>query len=353
MTRTEHLRKLLAGETVRPAVSCWYHFPPEFHVPERAAAAHLRHLERFDLDFLKVLNEADYPRAALGAARTVRSVADLRRLRPLPGDTPPLNQQVELVARLAGQLRGSVPMTVTIFHAWMTLRSLTVPPKDQHSPPVIDVRDDPRDILLTRWLREDASAVRAALEAIAATLADLARRCLEAGADGIYLATRDDWMDTPENSAALRDAAPMEADAAASGAYDRLVAPTDHTILHAAGAGWFNVLHLCGRPVSFERHLGDPRVHVVHWADRVTGPSIAVARTRVIALPGDRRPALAGGVNNLQTLPCGQPSEVAAEVRDAIAAAAGYPLIVAPGCTYDPRAVADENIRAVVAAARG
>ena len=51
---------------------------------------------------------------------------------------------------------------------------------------------------------------------IAESPANFARHCLAAGADGIYLSVRDDWVDTPENGA---------------GTYDRLVRPGDLEIL--------------------------------------------------------------------------------------------------------------------------
>ena len=334
MTKSEHLRQLLAGgPAVSPAVSCWYHFPPAFHAPERAVEVHLRHLEKFDLDF----------------------VNDLSKLRELPGDTPPFDRQLEIIRLLAERLGGRVAMTTTIFNAWVVLRRLTQPPSETHGPPTIDLQDDPRDRKLTLWLRGDFSAVALALAAIGRTLANFARACIEAGADGIYLATRDDWVDTPANLSVIASRSDQPSDAPGLSIYDELVAETDRMILSGAAAGWFNVLHLCGRPLCFERHVDNPHVHAIHWADRVTGPSIAAAR-QVLEAPGAAAggpKALACGVNNLRTLPHGTPAEVAAEVRDARAAARGHPLIIAPGCTYDPDAVPDENVHAMVAAARG
>jgi uroporphyrinogen decarboxylase len=272
-------------------------------------------------------------------------VADLTRLQERPGDGPPFDRQLEIIDRLARQVGGQVPMTTTVFHAWMVLRTLLAPPKDLHRPPVIEVRDDPRDTSLTRFLREDRPAVAAALQAIGRTLANFARACLQAGADGIYLATRDDWVDTPANRETTADA----------DVYDELVAETDREILSAAATGWFNVLHLCGRPLRFDRQISHPNIHVIHWADRVTGPAMADACSLLdAAAPSDRqrRPVPAGGVNNLSTLARGRPADVTAEVVNAIAAAGEGPLIVAPGCTYDPDVVPDENIHAMVAAAR-
>ena len=332
----------------QPKASCWYHFEPQWHAPAEACDAHLRHLEKHQLDFLKVMYEFGYPRAGLGSAGVVQAASDLGKLREVPGDGPPFDRQLDLLRRLAQRVGGHVPLTTTIFHAWTELRNLTAVPPIAHRPPQIGPSHDPRDAALTELLRADRSAVAAALHTIGRTLAGFARACLDGGADGVYLATRDDWVDTAANRAALR--LPET-----ESVYDALVAETDRAILAAASGGWFNVLHVCGQPLRLERHVGDPYVHVLHWADRVTGPSLADGRRIVehkLGVENARCLALAGGVNNLQTLPHGRPEDVAREVHEALAAGRGRPLIIAPGCTYAPGEVPDENIRAMVSAAR-
>ena len=41
------------------------------------------------------------------------------------------------------------------------------------------------------------------LDAISKTLSNFARNCIAAGANGIYLSVRDDWVDTQENGSGL------------------------------------------------------------------------------------------------------------------------------------------------------
>jgi hypothetical protein len=104
------------------------------------------------------------------------------------------------------------------------------------------------------------------------------------------------------------------------------------------------VLHVCGIPQNLIAFAKYP-VAVVNWADRAAGPSIAEVSCRI-------KPAIAGGVDNLGTLPNGQPQEVEAEVRDALCQAGEHPMMITPGCTYDPGAVCDDNLEAMVRAAR-
>jgi len=223
------------------------------------------------------------------------------------------------------------------------LRQFTAPPSDHHGPPRLD-GSDARDDVLTSLLKADRSAFKAALEATAQTLAAFARACIQAGADGIFLSVRDDWVDRPENGA---------------GVYDELVRPLDLSILSAAAGARFNVLHACGRPLNLEAFARYP-VQVLNWADRAAGPSISAVRDRLdrARSAGARSasegltPAIAAGVDNLNTLPKGTPQDCANEVRDALRQAAPRPIIIAAGCTFDPEAVSPENLQAVVAAAR-
>lgn len=308
-----------------PPVSFWHHFPPEQATGQAAVDAHEAYLETYDLDFLKVMNDHLFPRGELKIARTVE---DLRKIRPLDGDTAGFGGQLDVLRKLRQGLGPGVPMTTTVFNAWAILRYLTRPPSDQHGPPSMSAGDD-RDETITAMLKEDRQAVRAALQAIGQSLAAFARECILAGADGIFLSVRDDWVNRPDNG---------------PDAYDELVRPTDLEIIDAASAGTFNMLHACGRPQNFAAFAAYP-VHVLNWADRTAGPSIAYARDRV-------KPAIAAGVDNLKTLPQGTPEDCSHEVRDALRQAKTRPIMIAAGCTFDPAAVPPDNLKAVVAAAR-
>jgi uroporphyrinogen-III decarboxylase len=178
--------------------------------------------------------------------------------------------------------------------------------------------------VLARLLAEAPEALAQALGRVAESLANFARNAVAAGAQGIYLSVRDDWVD---------------GSVGAVGTYDRLVQPSDLRILAGAHAGSFNVLHACGKALDFARFAAYP-VQVLHWADRTAGPSIAEAAGWV-------RPAIAGGVDNLGTLVEGSPDDCAAEVLDALAQAGGRPIFVTPGCTFDPLRVPAANLHAI------
>lgn len=326
MDRVERVQCVLDGRPPdRAPVSFWHHFPPDQVFGRPALDAHLRHVETYDLDFLKVMNDNAYPHEAI-----INSADDLASLTVLRGDEPPFAKQLDLLADLKRALGGRLLMATTLFNAWTTLRKLVAPPKRRHNPPNLDATEDARTATILRFFEQDATAVATALGTLAASLANFARRCLAAGADGVFLSVRDDWLSPPAAPQAL---------------YRRLVRETDLTILRAAAAGRFNLLHICGRPQDF-RAFADYPVHAINWADRAAGPAIREVR-------GWAAPALCAGIDNLSTLPEGSPEACAQELADALKQADDRPILIAPGCTYDPDAVSPDNLKALCRAVRG
>ena len=324
MTPIERVSAVVHGEKPdRPPVSFWYHFAPGFHHGPAAAAAHLEHLHKYQLDFLKVMNDNPFP-----VRRDIRTADDLRDLPVLKGDEEGYGHQLELIRALAAELSGKVFLVTTLFNAWTLLRRVVTPhTTDKHHPPVLGQGLTPADVRLCELLAEDRTAVGMALDAIATSQANFARRCVEMGADGVFLSVRDDWVD-----------------ANGRGTYDEMVRLGDGQILTAARGARLNILHVCGKPRDFDAFAAYP-VKVINWADRAVGPAISEVAARV-------KPAICGGVDNLSTLPKGTPAEVRAEVRDALRQAGDHPMIVGAGCTFDPEAVPEANLHAMVDAAR-
>jgi uroporphyrinogen decarboxylase len=324
MNKIERVDAVLAGrQPDRPPVSFWYHFGPEAIYGPQAVAAHVQHVETYDLDFLKIMDDNRYPRPATPAGVLARA-ADLDRLEVLQGDEDRFGRQLELIAHLARHFAGHLRMATTVFNSWSTLRQLTVPETGQHSPPSLAAGPAPQDELLSRLLPEAPGAVARALDVITESLAHFVRHALAAGADGVFLSARDDWVDTPENGA---------------GTYDRLVRPGDLKILAASAQGSFNLLHVCGKALDFGRFAAYP-VHAINWADRYAGPAIA-------DVAGWVRPALCAGLDNLRTMVSGSPEDCAQQVADALQQAGGRPMLLAPGCTFDPDSVPLANLHAI------
>jgi uroporphyrinogen decarboxylase len=321
MTPIQRVDAVLAGrQPDRPPFSFWYHFPHDQVAGPRAVSAHLEQLNHYGMDVLKVMNDNPYPHPG-----RITRVEDLASLGPLNGDEAGFGAQLSLLTALKAARGPQVYMPTTVFNAWMVLRLLVEPPT-VHMPPNLDPQADGPSRWIRQAYRENPGAVARALETLGGNMARFAAKCVEAGADGVFLSVRDDWVDTPETP----------------GLYDRLVRQTDLAILAAVSKAQFNVLHVCGKAVNFRAFAGYP-VPVLHWADRAAGPSIRDVASWA-------QPALWGGVDNLGTLVTGTPQQVREEVKDALHQAGTRPIMIAPGCTFDPARVPQANLEALVAA---
>jgi uroporphyrinogen decarboxylase len=327
MNKIERVMAVLAGDKPdHPPISFWHHFDRTGWAGQGAVDAHARHLATFDLDFVKVMDDNRYPVPAGGPIGTV---SDLKRITELNGEESTFGLQLDVLRRLKALWDGKVLFSTTVFNAWTTLRNLTQPPREQHGPPSLARCEDPAGEVTTRLLKEDRAATAAALRRIGASLANFASKAIQAGADGIFLSVRDDWVDTDANGA---------------GTYDEIVRETDRMILETASRGRLNILHVCGRALNFETFAQYP-VQAINWADRYAGPAIAYARACA-------KPALCAGLDNLGTLVSGTLAQCRAELADAVRQAGNRPIMIAPGCTYDPESVPMENLHATVEAAR-
>ncbi len=325
MDKVERVFRVIEGRRPdRAPVSFWHHFSDDLVCGSAAVTAHMDHLKTFDLDFLKVMNDNGYPHE--GPIRTVQELATLAELN---GEEPAFARQLDLVADLKRRLADRVLMTTTVFNAWATLRHLVKEKSPGHRPPNLDASVDPASATLLRFYQEDPSIVKAAIQAVGTSLSRFAGRCVEAGADGIFMSVRDDWLDGRDGDGPR---------------YDDLVRESDQAILSAAASARFNMLHVCGKAVNFQAFAEYP-VQVINWADRAAGPAIGEVKDWV-------KPAICGGVDNLSTLPDGTAEDVDGQVADALSQAAERPIMISAGCTYDPARVPGLNLKAICRAAR-
>jgi len=327
MNKLERVDAVLADTRPdRPPFSFWYHFGPDAVAGPAAVEAHVRHVEEFNLDFLKIMDDNRYP-APQTASGALESAADLDRLQVLRGDEDTFGRQLELIGALARRYSGQLRMVTTVFNSWATLRHMVLPDSGERGRPGTSEVGDAHDIRLSELLHEAPTAVARALEVIAESLANFVQHALKAGADGVFLSVRDDWVDTDQNG---------------EGVYDRVVQPGDRRILAAASAGHCNMVHACGKPREFGRFAHYP-AHAINWADRSVGPALG----DVVDWLG---PVPCAGLDHLGTMAHGSAQDCARQVADAVEQAGDRPFMLAPGCTYDPQAVPRANLDAIRAA---
>jgi uroporphyrinogen decarboxylase len=321
MTKRE--RVLAAAKRLpvdRPPVSFWRHVPEVDHTARGLAEAMLTFQRRWDLDFVKVMPSGVYcvedwgctvayrgsPYGAKQCTKhAVQDRTDWAGIRPLDPGAGALGRELEAVRLIARRRDDDAPILHTLFSPLTVARKLA---GDRLVPD----------------LRSDTTLVEAALEAIADTMIRHARAALEAGADGLFLATQTATPDLlgPEESA-------------------RFELSRMRRMLEAvAERSAFTLLHLHGRDIYFDQVAALP-AHAVNWHDRLTPPRLGEAQARFAG-------AVVGGLSETRTLMTGPTDAVSAEVRDAIGQTGGRGVIIGPGCVL-PLATPDAHLAAVVA----
>lgn len=319
MTKTERLRGTLTGEPVdRVAVALWRHFPGDDQSADDLAEATLDFQRRFDWDFIKVSPASSFCLVDWGVEddwvggdegtreyrkRPVTRPEDWGKLPVLDPAAGRLADQLRCLALIGAAVGTGVPFIQTVFNPLGQAKNLAGV-----------------DRLLVH-MRERPAEVHAGLETITRSTIRFVEHCTRRGISGIYyavqLATRAHLSDSE---------------------YAEFGEPYDRRVLDAAGGCWFNMLHLHGTDVMFDRCARYP-VHAINWHDRETAPTL---RDGLAPFPG----AVCGGLARWEDLLRGDPDSLRARVRDAIEQTGGRRLIIASGCVA-PVNTPHRNLRAV------
>jgi uroporphyrinogen decarboxylase len=291
LTRKERVDRALRGEEVdRPPFTFWYHFRLHKFPGDRHAAATLDFHRRLRTDLVKVMSDFPYPRPA-GQWYELRV------------DENPFPEQIRALELIRDGLAGQAYFVETLFNPWNMAEKLS----------------SPADVL--KLMSEKPQALLDALEAIAKSQINHARRAIEIGASGIFLAV-----------GSAQDGILSPAD------YAKFSEPFDRMILEAVQSSPLNVLHLHGDKLYFEPFYSGWQTAVVNYSIHGTGMAMADVRRRYSGV-------LMGGLDevNFGKLT----AEQLKEQWQSAQAAAGKRFILSPGCSV-PDDTADEELLRLV-----
>lgn len=219
------------GTPDRAPFSFWHHFglhdkPPEFHAK---ATLHFQLIYRMDL--VKVMSDFPYPKGTGANWWELKAVDN-----PFPA-------QIEALKLIRDGLQGQKYFVETIFNPYNVAEKLSSPGE------------------VKQMMAERPQQLLDALEAIAESEAAHAKRALDTGAKGIFLAIAN-----AQDSVMTREQ------------YEKFSAPFDRMVLDAASGAPLNTLHLHGKGVWLDRFWkgwGNP---VINYSVVETGVPLAEAR---------------------------------------------------------------------------
>jgi uroporphyrinogen decarboxylase len=279
MSSKERVDRALRGQEVdRPPFTFWHHFGLQELPGERHAKATLEFHRKFRTDLVKVMSDYSYPKPEKGKWYEMKVLGN------------PFPEQLDALERIREGLGGKVYFLETIFNPWNQATKVS----------------SKEDVMKLK--RENPKALLEALQAIAESQANHAKRAVAAGASGIFLAIDN-----------AQDGVLSQQD------YTKFSEPFDKLILDAVSGLPLNTMHLHGDKVYLDRFLGAGwRASVINYSNFGTGVGLAEIRKKYSGM-------IMGGLDerSFRTLDAKQLQQQSESAR----AAAGTKFILAPGCS--------------------
>jgi uroporphyrinogen decarboxylase len=290
ITGKERVDRALRGADVdRPPFTFWYHFLDEREPGEAHAKYTLEFHRKFRTDLVKVMSDYPYPKPR-------------GRWYELNVEENPFPRQIRALELIRDGLAGRAYFVETIFNPWNVAEKLS----------------SPQEVL--RLKAEQPQVLLDALDVIAESEANHARRAVKAGAAGVFLAIAN-----------AQDGILSQAD------YSKFSAPFDRKVLDGASGAPLNILHLHGDKVYLDLFWkGWPGA--INYSNFGTGVSLDEARRRYSGL-------LISGIDerNYRNLSEAQIKQQIQAAREA----AGKRFLLAPGCSVPNETTDAEMMRLV------
>jgi uroporphyrinogen decarboxylase len=277
LSSRQRVDRVLAGQDVdRPPLSLWHHFGLEKEGPRRHAEQTLAFHRDYGTDLVKVMSDFPYPQPK-------GEWWDLKE------EASPFAPQLEALRIIRDGLGGRAHFVETIFNPWNVAEKLSSKAE------------------VKRMMRQQPQRLLDALIVIAKSEANHARRAVETGASGIFLAIAN--AETPVMS---REE------------YLKFSAPFDRLILDAVKGAPLNVLHIHGAKVYLDLFETGWPVAVLNYSVVTTGVPLAQMRAKFVGV-------IAGGIDEVKyrTLSTGQLRQQADAARRDV----GPRFLVTPGCS--------------------
>ncbi|SET18546.1 uroporphyrinogen decarboxylase [[Clostridium] aminophilum] len=314
MTKKERIMTAVrGGKPDKTPYSLWSHMPQFDHDADQITDQTLAFYEKYDLDFIKTMNngmysiedfgvEIDYSTVAQGGkaelvSTPVHTAADWLNLSRPSIQEGALGRELHYLQMLKRRLgEDDVPVIFTVFSPISTVNKLCGGNAATY------IHDG------------HGNEIKAALELITEVTCDLAKEAIHLGADGIFLAAQ---MSNYTNEMATEPLKENE--------YEEFGKPYDIRVLEAArsAGGWMNTLHCHGTDIMFNI-LKDYPVDVFNWHVWETYPTL----DETLEFTGK---CLMGGLKRFDITHC-QFNAIHHQIYKCLKITGGKNLILTPGC---------------------
>ena len=304
MTKAERIKAAIEGrqpDSIPYAI--WTHLPGVDMDPVKLAEATFDFYKKYDIDFIKTMNNGMYAIEDLGCTidysdiprggvaklidTPIKAAGDWSKVKVASVDEGALKRELTSLELLLRKTKGEVPVVFTVF-----------------SP--ITIADKLSNKLLLEHIKNGGGRqVHEALEAITETTCELVRRAISLGADGIFFASQMSSYNIMGEEL-----------------YKEYGVYYDEMVI-GASKGWFNVLHAHGDNIMFNLLKQYP-VQVFNWHVWESLPELEEASTMTgkCVMGGIRRMDITNHNKN----------ELQNQIYKCVKALGGRGHILTPGC---------------------
>ena len=305
-------------KTEKVPYALWKHFPEADKTSEGLAKAQLDFQKKFNSDLMKISPHGSYCVVDFGGTLgdynpvsgsrickqpPISSLSDWETLEPVDPNDGEFGVQVKAVELIHREVENVIPTMMTVFSPFMVGAKL--------DPSLLEHLGQNRQLLLsqigmlTKLTSEFASAV------------------LEAGADGLFLATQHFNSVLPREEIQDFEFQPMKS-----------------LLLNVTKKSAFNILHLHGEAPYFTWATQLPNITGINWHDQRTTPSLQEARHEYSG-------TLLGGIDEMNLLRKGNKEEIRRSIETVFREFNERGLIFTPGCVI-PQDVPEDNLGTVI-----
>ncbi|TFF68237.1 hypothetical protein EU520_00655 [Candidatus Thorarchaeota archaeon] len=325
MSKFELVKQTLLGNLGdRVPISIWKHHPELDRTPEGLAEEETAFHRTYNHDLLKISFHGRYPVVDWGCVAIydgapsgsttcksciVQKASDWETLEPLDVNAGEFGDQVRAVELIHDYAQEVVPTMATVFDPAMVADKLCE-----------------NDFI--HYIETNPETMKGVLDMISNVMVDFGRATLDAGADGIFLASQH----STESAVTDRQ-------------YREFVLPYQKKLLtKLRGRAAFVVLHLHardkGEKIRFSPIARAPGTIGVNWEDQTSATDLKAGKKLT-------RKTVLGGIDHKGWFRTGTTDEVEQEILGVLKSAGLRRLIVAPGCVVRVD-TPEENIQTVV-----
>ncbi|MHA1985491.1 MAG: uroporphyrinogen decarboxylase family protein [Promethearchaeota archaeon] len=318
MDKFNIIKKAFKAElTPKVPYAIWKHFPEFDKTPEGLLKAQMDFQNKFDSDLMKISISgrafaSDFG-AELGGYDTdsgsriclkypIKKLEDWKNVKQIDVQNAEFGNQIKAMKLINREVEGKVPTMMTVFSPFMVASQID------------------KDIIL--HYRKDPDFVGEQIEIIVSAMTDFTQSSLEAGANGIFLATQHFNNSLSEKEREILEFNPMRS-----------------IIKKTIKQDNFLVLHLHGNHPDFEMATKLP-INAINWHDQQTKPNLSQASKMFNG-------GLLGGLNAETWKKLNNPEDIISLVNSVYKSFKGQGLIIAPGCVI-PQYISDSIIETVV-----